>query len=161
MDISGLRTNACTAGSMYDCTFLCCDMSHSCDTISPYTRIATSGFNYTFINNNISTFVQATVENSSRVACGCSNISIDGDNAIHSSNTGICGSSIYRTIDGYSVLCTHSDFRSQHYQRATDCNRQSINSIFSCIAKSENITTAQRQGIVSCDTLKCFVDIHE
>ena len=90
MDISGFCINACTAGSMYDCTFLCCDMSHSCDTISPYTGI-TSGSGYSsVIDNNISALVTTTAENSSRVACGCSNIGINDDSAINGTNTSIC-----------------------------------------------------------------------
>ena len=90
MDISGFCINACTAGSMYDCTFLCCDISSGCDTISPYAGI-TSGSGYgSAIDNNISAPVYASVENSSRLGCCRRNIGIDSKSSIHSSKTCIC-----------------------------------------------------------------------
>ena len=99
VDVSGFCKNACAAGRMYDSAFLGYNASSGCDTISPYAGI-TSGSGYgSAIDNNISTLVTTTAENSSRLGCCRRNIGIDSKSSIHSSKTCICRVGFRNTIE--------------------------------------------------------------
>ena len=46
---------------MYNCTFLCCDMSHSGNTISPYAGITSDSSDGSFVDNNISAIFKTAI----------------------------------------------------------------------------------------------------
>ena len=149
--------NSCTACCVNSSSLSRGDASDSSYTKSPDAGSTAGGRRCTAIDNNVSALIQY----SGRGSCCSSYIRVDGNVALQCSYTCVGRYSIHIRVNANAVFCTDSYIRSNYMHWSTDCNRRNVDSITFGIVKSKAVPSAYGQCVITADTLKCFVGIHE